>query len=300
MVTSSFQDIDHFHSGHLIVNKDRKIIFCNAYICDLSDQLEKRMIDSNISQYMSKASNIFMDSYIFPLLINESIAQEIQITWVGKNGQRIAVVANIKLGLKGISYWSLYECANRDKLHSELLKANEKLEQQSQELFSLATTDPLTGLINRRELQAQVEKVIYQVSRNLSTFALLSIDVDFFKRVNDTYGHQAGDRVLINLANIFTTSLRAHDLIARVGGEEFVLLLQDIDEKNAFLLAEKLRRSVEASAIDDIKITVSIGLVVTRKNAVADLDILLKLSDNALYDAKKSGRNRTLIAQFEG
>ncbi|WP_372742748.1 GGDEF domain-containing protein, partial [Neptunomonas sp.] len=218
--------MDHFHSGHLIVNKDRKIIFCNTYICDLSDQPEKQMIDSNISQYMSKASNIFMDSYIFPLLINESIAQEIQITWVGKNGQRIAVVANIKLGLKGISYWSLYECANRDKLHSELLKANEKLEQQSQELFSLATTDPLTGLINRRELQAQVEKVIYQVSRNLSTFALLSIDVDFFKRVNDTYGHQAGDRVLINLANIFTTSLRAHDLIARVGGEEFVLLLQ--------------------------------------------------------------------------
>ncbi|WP_372738944.1 GGDEF domain-containing protein [Neptunomonas sp.] len=292
--------MDHFHSGHLIVNKDRKIIFCNTYICDLSDQPEKQMIDSNISQYMSKASNIFMDSYIFPLLINESIAQEIQITWVGKNGQRIAVVANIKLGLKGISYWSLYECANRDKLHSELLKANEKLEQQSQELFSLATTDPLTGLINRRELQAQVEKVIYQVSRNLSTFALLSIDVDFFKRVNDTYGHQAGDRVLINLANIFTTSLRAHDLIARVGGEEFVLLLQDIDEKNAFLLAEKLRRSVEASAIDDIKITVSIGLVVTRKNAVAGLDMLLKLSDNALYEAKKSGRNRTLIAQFEG
>ncbi|WP_372742821.1 GGDEF domain-containing protein, partial [Neptunomonas sp.] len=193
-----------------------------------------------------------------------------------------------------------YECANRDKLHSELLKANEKLEQQSQELFSLATTDPLTGLINRRELQAQVEKVIYQVSRNLSTFALLSIDVDFFKCVNDTYGHQAGDKVLINLANIFTTSLRAHDLIARVGGEEFVLLLQDIDEKNAFLLAEKLRRSVEASAIDDIKITVSIGLVVTRKNAFADLDMLLKLSDNALYEAKKSGRNRTLIAQFEG
>ncbi len=298
METCSFQDIDHFHSGHLILNKDRKIIFCNAYICDLSDQPEKQMIDSNISQYMSKASNIFIDSYVYPLLINESIAQEIQLTWIGKNGQRIAVVANIKLGLKDISYWSLYECANRDKLHGELLKANEKLEQQSQELFSLATTDPLTGLINRRELQAQVKKVIYQVSRNLSTFALLSIDVDFFKRVNDTYGHQAGDKVLINLANIFTTSLRAHDLIARAGGEEFVVLLQDIDEKDAFLLAEKLRGNVEESAIDDIKITVSIGLVVTRKNAFLDFDMLLKSSDNALYDAKKSGRNRTLIAQF--
>ena len=180
MMTSIVQDLNDFCSGHLVVNENRKIIFCNAYICDLSDQPEDKIINTSISQYVSKASNIFIDSYIYPLLINESVVQEIQITWVAENGQKIPVVANIKLGKNGVSYWSLYVCANRDKLHSELLKANEKLEKQSQELFSLATTDPLTGLLNRRELQAQAKKVIYDVSRNLSTFALLSIDVDFF------------------------------------------------------------------------------------------------------------------------
>ena len=298
MMTSIVQDLNDFCSGHLVVNENRKIIFCNAYICDLSDQPEDKIINTSISQYVSKASNIFIDSYIYPLLINESVVQEIQITWVAENGQKIPVVANIKLGKKGVSYWSLYVCANRDKLHSELLKANEKLEKQSQELFSLATTDPLTGLLNRSELQAQAKKVIYDVSRNLSTFALLSIDVDFFKRVNDTFGHQAGDKVLESLANLFNEELRSNDLIARMGGEEFVLLLQDVDQKTAFQLAEKLRKNIEKTSIDDIKVTVSIGLVVTRKNAYVDLDMLLKSSDDALYDAKKSGRNRTSVAQF--
>jgi len=298
MMTSIVQDLNDFCSGHLVVNKNRKIIFCNAYICDLSDQPEDKIINTSISQYVSKASNIFIDSYIYPLLINESFVQEIQITWIAENGQKTPIVVNIKLGKKGVSYWSLYVCANRDKLHSELLKANEKLEKQSQELFSLATTDPLTGLLNRRELQAQAKKVISHVSRNLSTFALLSIDIDFFKRVNDTYGHQAGDKVLESLASMFNEGLRSNDLIARMGGEEFVLLLQDVDQKTAFQLAEKLRKNIEKKSINDIKVTVSIGLVVTRKNTYVDLDMLLKSSDDALYDAKKSGRNRTSVAQF--
>jgi diguanylate cyclase (GGDEF)-like protein len=295
---NTLQDLNNFCSGHLIVNEKRQIIFCNDYICDLSDQPEDKLINTSISQYISKASNIFIDTYIYPLLIHESVVQEIQITWIGENGQKIPVVVNIKLGEEGISYWSLYVCANRDKLQSELLKVNEKLEKQSQKLFSLATTDPLTGLLNRRELQAQAKKIISQVSRNLSTFALLSIDVDFFKQVNDTYGHQAGDKVLKSLANMFNEGLRSNDLIARIGGEEFVLLLQNIDEKNAFQLAEKLRENVEKKSIEGIKVTVSIGLVVIRKNAHIDFDMLLKLSDNALYDAKKSGRNRTVVAQF--
>ena len=298
MRTSTFDSLNHFYSGHIIVNKDRKIIFCNDYICDLSDQTEEQLINRSISQYMSKASNIFIDSYIYPLLINELVVQEIQVTWVDKNGKKIPVVVNIKLEQDGLSYWSLYVCTNRDKLHSELLKANQKLESQSLELFSLASTDPLTGLLNRRELQVQTQKIISQVSRNSSTFALLSIDVDFFKQVNDTYGHQAGDNVLKNLANIFNASLRGHDLIARIGGEEFVLLLQDVDENNAFKLAEKLRKNIEENPIGNINITVSIGLVVTRDNVNLDLDMLLKLSDEALYDAKKSGRNRTSVAQF--
>ncbi|WP_144208255.1 sensor domain-containing diguanylate cyclase [Shewanella donghaensis] len=296
MTQGNLQELDNFCSGHLIVNKHRKITFCNAYICNLSDKTEAQLVESSISEYISKASNIFIDSYIYPLLINESEVQEVQITWIGDNGQKIPVVANIKLGQQGESYWSLYMCANRDKLHSELLKANEKLEQQSQALFDLATTDPLTGLLNRRELQAQVNKVIYQVTRTLSTFALLSIDVDFFKKVNDTYGHQKGDLVLTSIAEMFTQELRANDILARVGGEEFVILLQDVDVEQALKLSEKIRTMIETTSIDDINITVSIGLVVTRKLEEVDFDMLLKLSDDALYNAKNTGRNKTCLA----
>ena len=160
----------------------------------------------------------------------------------------------------------------------------------------LATTDPLTGLLNRRELLTQADKIIHQVARNSSTYALLSIDVDLFKCVNDTYGHQTGDKVLKHLANLFVEERRANDLVARTGGEEFVLLLPDIDKESAFLFAENLRKKVECQSIDNIDITVSIGLVVSQQDVKTEFNTLLKLSDKALYDAKHLGRNRTIIA----
>jgi len=189
-------------------------------------------------------------------------------------------------------------CANRDKLQSEWLEANEKLEKQSQELFRLATIDPLTGLLNRRELEVQAQRVIHQAARASSTFALFSIDVDFFKQVNDTHGHQAGDKVLIQLAKVLTKGRRANDLVARFGGEEFVLVLPDIVEEKALILAEKLRKAVGMISIDNIKITISIGLVVTHKGTDVDLEQLIKLSDSALYDAKDAGRNRVALAKL--
>ena len=298
MTSDSFQNMDDFFSGHLIVSKNRNILFCNSYICELCEQSKESLVGTSISNYISKASNIFIDSYIYPLLINESIAKEIQITWIAGNGEKVPVVANVKLGANGTSYWSVYVCIVRDKLQSELLKANEKLENLSQELFILATTDPLTGLLNRRELQDQVSKVIYQSSRNASTFALLTVDVDFFKKVNDTYGHKVGDNVLKELANLLKYGLRENDLTARFGGEEFVVVLQDVDENQAFLVSEKMRENIENTLIDNIKVTVSIGLVVTRKDDAVSFDSLLKLSDDALYKAKELGRNRSIIADY--
>jgi sigma-B regulation protein RsbQ len=290
------QNLNDFFSGHLVVNKERTIVFCNTYICELNGLSEEEVINTSISALLTKASNIFLDSYIYPLLMNESVVQEVQITWIGKNEERVPVVVNIKLGSDGLSYWSLYMCATRDKLQSELLQANEKLEKQSEELFLLATTDPLTGLLNRRELYVQAEKTSYQATRSSSSFAVLSVDVDYFKRVNDTYGHKVGDKVLVHITGLFKQHRRNNDVIARIGGEEFVLLLADIDEKNAFRLAELLRQNIESHPVDNINVTISIGLVVTKVNEPKDFDELLQLSDNALYNAKASGRNQTSIS----
>ncbi|MBU0795568.1 MAG: GGDEF domain-containing protein [Alphaproteobacteria bacterium] len=292
------QDLDNFFSGHIVVNKDRKIVFCNAYICDLSGLPDTNLLGTTISTYFTKASTIFIDSYIYPLLINQSYLQEMQMTWMGEGKKKTPIVVNIKLGANGMSYWSLYVCETRDKLQNELLKANEKLEEQSKELFRLATTDPLTGLLNRRELQAQAQKIASQAEKKSTTFALLAIDVDLFKQVNDTYGHHTGDKVLVDLANMLSKERKKSDLVARVGGEEFVLVLPEIDEESAFLLAEKIRTLIENQSNENIKITVSIGLVVTRQNVQTDFYTLLALSDKALYEAKRSGRNRTHIAQY--
>ncbi len=292
-------DLNHFLSGHLVVNKDRKIIFCNDYIHELINQSDNKVIDTPISKYITKASNIFLDSYIYPLLLTDSTAQEIQITWLNSNGEKIPVIVNIKLDKDGLSYWSVYICINRDKLQNEWLSANKKLEKQSQELFNLATTDPLTGLLNRREFQEQTKKLISQTDRSASTFALLSIDVDFFKHVNDTHGHQVGDKVLIHLAKLFNKNRRANDLVSRFGGEEFILVLPDITNEDAYQLAEKLRLNVERNPIDNIQITLSIGLVVTKKAKKVNLEQLLKTSDKALYMSKATGRNKTSVAELE-
>ncbi|MFQ3235943.1 MAG: diguanylate cyclase (GGDEF)-like protein [Paraglaciecola sp.] len=298
MNIKALQDLDNFCSGHLIVNQDRKIIFCNDYISTLSGLDNDKFVNACLSGCFTKASNIFIDSYIYPLLLKESVVKECQITWCDKNGQVIPVVVNIRLGQQDTSFWSIYECTNRDKLQSELITAKKKLEEQSKKLYLLATIDPLTGLLNRREMMAQVTKITSQVARNSSNFALLSIDVDFFKQVNDTYGHLAGDKVLKHLANILVEDRRAHDIVARVGGEEFILLLPDMNKENAFIFAEKLRKKIEKQSIDNINITVSIGLVISHKKVKVDFDFLLHLSDNALYNSKKEGRNRTTVAQY--
>lgn len=299
MKLEDFRNLNEFCSGHMIVNKDRKIVFCNDYICNLSGLSNDKLVNLSISKFFTKASIIFIDSYIYPLLHSESVVQESQINWIDKEGKAIPVVVNIKLDKQGRSFWSLYECSNRDKLQSELIKAKEKLEEQSEKLFHLATTDPLTGLLNSRELAAQANKVVQQATRSSSTYAILSIDVDFFKRVNDTHGHQIGDKVLKHLASLLVEQRRTNDLVARVGGEEFVLLLPDINQGNAFKFAEKIRKKVEHHSIDNLDITVSIGLVVSQKDRPKDFEELLNLSDKALYESKNSGRNKTTIAQYK-
>jgi len=285
-----------FSSGHLIVSASRKIIFCNQYVADLRGAAKHEIVDTSISGYFSKASNIFIDSYIYPLLLRESVVQESQIAFINIMSKKIPVVVNVKSSSSGNSFWSVYTCENRDILQTELLSAKKHLEKQAQALFLMATTDALTGLLNRREFLNQANKVAHQVERNKSSFALLFIDVDFFKQVNDSFGHQVGDSVLVHVANMLCEGRRINDLVARVGGEEFVLLLADIDEDSAFFLAETIRERIQKNALDHVSVTVSIGLAISHKGCKLSVETLLDLSDQALYRSKSGGRNRTTIA----
>jgi diguanylate cyclase (GGDEF)-like protein len=290
-------DIDHFCSGHLVVDKDRTILFCNAYICQLSGCESDKIIGKSIGECLTKASNIFIDSYIFPQLLTHSLVEENQINWLNKQGQSIPVITHIKLADSGISYWSLYVSANRDKLQTELVNARGALEKQTKELFSLATTDPLTGLMNRRELSNLAEKTNSQMARSDASYAVMSVDIDFFKKVNDTYGHHTGDEALKGLAKLLTADRRSNDIVARTGGEEFVLVLPDIDIDDALRIAETLRVKAEELTIGEMKLTVSIGVAVSIKGQNAGFERLLRLSDNALFQSKHDGRNKVSLAK---
>jgi diguanylate cyclase (GGDEF)-like protein/PAS domain S-box-containing protein len=171
--------------------------------------------------------------------------------------------------------------------------------QSTASLLRAIMSDYLTGVSNRRAFFEAGELEIKRWQRSPRPLSLLAIDADHFKTINDTYGHAAGDAVLKNLAATLTETVRKMDTVARIGGEEFVVLLPSTDLKEAATLAERIRSNVAAQSVEfegaAIQYTVSIG-VSAMCGSMTSLDGILKSSDTALYDAKKLGRNRIEVA----
>lgn len=163
-------------------------------------------------------------------------------------------------------------------------------------------TDSLTGLKNRRYFDQRLHEEIAHSRRYRLPLSLLLIDVDHFKVVNDTYGHQIGDEVLKNLSKVILEMVRDSDIVARYGGEEIAIITPNTEKAEAILLAERLRNIVQKSTLASIdatqevvQITISIG-VSTLNLVVMDKDALVEEADKALYEAKKLGRNRVQIS----
>ena len=160
-----------------------------------------------------------------------------------------------------------------------------------------AYTDTLTGLYNRRHF-AEIAAPYIERARRLNTpYYVLICDLDHFKRVNDEFGHLAGDEVLRNTASILKSTIRSYDILARWGGEEFIMLITDPDESSALGLAERVRTNIENSVCEymgrHLKITVSCG--VARNDEKTDLTELIRRADDALYDSKQTGRNKVTM-----
>lgn len=176
-----------------------------------------------------------------------------------------------------------------------LIRDASEQERMIRELNRRAYTDPLTGLNNRHFLSERGAELFTLCSRYNHPISLMVIDADHFKAVNDTYGHDAGDEVLKNLAKTLTAVARSTDIVARFGGEEFIILLPETESAGAVQLAERVRSRIEkagTSGADEIAITVSIG--VASYNGGDDFDALFRRADKALYAAKESGRNRVV------
>lgn len=176
-----------------------------------------------------------------------------------------------------------------DRQQTELMELNHYLQVVSR-------TDPLTGLLNRRGLIERFEVELSRLSRNSTMLGLLMLDIDHFKRINDHYGHQLGDEVLIALAELLQQRLRPYDHAARWGGEELLLLLPDTPRDGAEAVAKQILDEVRAMrwGMPDLTVTVSIGVTVAY--GADSLDSSLKRADDALYHAKRQGRDRYAIA----
>ena len=173
------------------------------------------------------------------------------------------------------------------QLHQDLLKLKEQLQIQ-------ATTDPLTGIFNRRALLARMELEMARARRSRHPFTVSMLDLDHFKQVNDMHGHAAGDHVLRTFALRVRAVLREYDTLGRVGGEEFVVLVPNLSPEAADAVFERIRLTVKKPPFDfdgvPITVTVSQGLVTW--DGTANVDELLMRADNALYAAKANGRDR--------
>ena len=174
--------------------------------------------------------------------------------------------------------------------------------QVTRDLYEAAVRDRLTGLHNRGYFDDRLAAEFSFVRRHRTSIAVLLIDLDHFKQVNDTYGHPVGDLVLQATAAKISESLRAEDLAARYGGEEFVVLARGTDVGGALVLAQRLRTRIALAQTETpsgiVKVTASIGLAVMRKDIVYEsVSALLSDADEALYEAKRNGRNQVIMSQ---
>jgi diguanylate cyclase (GGDEF)-like protein len=165
----------------------------------------------------------------------------------------------------------------------------------------MSSTDGLTRLTNRRSFLNRSNAEFSKLQRMPGKLACIMIDLDYFKHINDTYGHQAGDEVLVKVAEILADNARDYDEVGRYGGEEFAILLPNTNKENASKIAERIRKTIEETAIDigekELSITASLGVASYPAQGVNDMNGLLKLADDALYEAKEKSRNVVVVSE---
>jgi len=243
----------------------------------------------------SLSISIYMSSPVQSIKSNSSIKEALEFL-KGKNYNRVVVVDDDGflsgvIGQKELisltySKWAMLMKEYQD----ELSEINNMLENKNKEYEVMATTDSLTGLYNRykfSELYLTSYKSMVQRDANMS---ILMLDIYFFKKINDKYGHNAGDSTLVQVSHVILRTLRNIDIVCRWGGEEFLVLLPTADLRQASLISEKIRINIEKLEIDLVgKVTASIGVSEIQEGD--SMDDAVDRADNALYLAKNSGRN---------
>ncbi|BAF72160.1 GGDEF domain-containing protein [Sulfurovum sp. NBC37-1] len=188
---------------------------------------------------------------------------------------------------------------SKKALESKVEKRTKELNKTNEKLKKLASTDPLTELFNRRHFESLTEPFLELAKRNDTEIAIIVIDIDNFKKINDTYGHKVGDDVIVDLATILKRGSRQSDIVCRWGGEEFIILLANTNGKSVLTIAEKIRKKVEnlVRTLEDgneLKFTISCGVALVNKESNTSIHNVIDRADRALYKAKNSGKNKVV------
>jgi diguanylate cyclase (GGDEF)-like protein len=198
------------------------------------------------------------------------------------------------------------ELIARVAIGQRILKFQKELEESKEKLYQLATCDSLTGLLNRRALYKDLDKILEERKKILQPVGLALLDIDHFKKINDSFGHQIGDKVLAEVAKIIESNLRESDIVARWGGEEFCIVFPGLQEDESMKILDRIRAQIEKSVIvldaKSVKVSVKIsgGLAVAfNGKGLYEIDELICQADQALYKAKEIGRNRIAVYNYK-
>jgi len=193
----------------------------------------------------------------------------------------------------------IYASLRTKALQDELKQKNKQLEELLHKVNYMAITDPLTGLYNRRRFHDVLTSEYERAKRYTTPFSLIMLDIDHFKRINDTFGHAIGDSVLKEVSTILKSSIREIDTAARYGGEEFMVILPNTDKEKALVVAERMRMMIHQHTFSEVdrNITVSIGISGMPDEKADSDEKLVRCADFALYLAKQRGSNRTVTTE---
>ncbi|MGV8992414.1 MAG: diguanylate cyclase [Thiobacillus sp.] len=304
---------DALTEGVTVIDNTGRVMLYNKAFHQLHPFAEADMIGQNLSQipWLAGASDTPETPWEYTQQHRtQAKAQLFTISRAGESSVEVIVKASPIQDAKGkqrgcmVTFYDVTELHHANEKMRRALEAleasREEIENKNIDLLYLATRDSLTGCLNRRAFFAATEPLFGKLTQEAKDMSCIMADIDFFKNVNDTYGHAVGDQVIVAVTRILSERLCSHDLLCRMGGEEFCIMLPGASEDSAMDLAEQLRASIQhlagngISSAKALQITSSFG-VSSLKSGATSVSELIELADFALYTSKQNGRNRATL-----
>lgn len=310
----------------VIFDAEGILTFVSSDICELLGSKRRALIGKSIEELVASESHTVLQKYLLPSLIKGEPLADLYLRLLAKDGQGIPMLAHFERRARAKGLRLVCFCdpvLRRSTISQELARMQEELRRSEiersdlfqkfsaayealaaetaewtrlqGELTHLAFTDKLTNLPNRRSFDNRLDEAYLHFLESGIPFSILMVDIDQFKAVNDTYGHDGGDFVLQGVASLLNMTVRRLDFVTRWGGEEFAVLLPESAGHAATATAERIRTTIESARFRRKNVTVSIG-VVTCTSSESTCAKLMLSADLALYSAKQGGRNRVVHA----